>query len=53
LTETQEVYPSVTFGYDIASRLITINNGNATISRTYLNDNLLKSETETAAPSGV
>ncbi len=39
--------PDVTFGYDIGSRLITINNANATISRTYFNDNLLNSETET------
>jgi RHS repeat-associated protein len=42
------VTPSVTFGYDIASRLTSIINANATISREYFNDNLLKSETETA-----
>ena len=40
--------PGVTFGYDAASRLTSIDNSNATISRTYFNDNLLKSETETA-----
>lgn len=40
--------PSVNFGYDIASRLTSINNANATISRSYFGDNLLKSETETA-----
>jgi RHS repeat-associated protein len=38
---------SVTFGYDVASRLTAINNANATISRTYFNDNLLNTETET------
>jgi RHS repeat-associated protein len=40
------VTPSVTFGYDAASRLTSANNANATISRAYFNDNLLKSETE-------
>ena len=38
---------SVTFGYDIASRLTSITNADATISRTYFNDNLLNTETET------
>ena len=43
------VTPTVTYGYDIASRLIDINNPpNATIHRAYWNDNLLTSETETA-----
>lgn len=40
--------PSVTLGYDVGSRLITINNASATISRTCFNDELLKSETQTA-----
>jgi RHS repeat-associated protein len=38
---------SVTFGYDVASRLTTVNNANAAISRSYYNDNLLYTETET------
>jgi RHS repeat-associated protein len=38
--------PSVSFGYDVASRLTSINNANANITRTYFNDNLLRSETE-------
>jgi YD repeat-containing protein len=38
--------PSVSFGYDAASRLININNANANITRAYYNDNLLRSETE-------
>jgi RHS repeat-associated protein len=40
------ITPSVTFGYDIGSRLITINNANATISRQYYDDDLLRVETE-------
>jgi len=40
--------PSVSLGYDIGSRLITINNANASISRVYWSDNSLRSETETA-----
>ena len=39
--------PRVDFGYDVASRLTTINNANASISRVYFNDNLPNSETET------
>src|SRR4029077_5436122 len=46
------ITPGATFGYDAASRLTGITNANAVISRTYFNDNLLKSETETA-PAGV
>jgi RHS repeat-associated protein len=42
--------PRVDFGYDVGSRLISINNANATISRSYFNDNLLRTETET--PTG-
>jgi RHS repeat-associated protein len=38
--------PSVSFGYDVASRLTSINNANANITRAYFNDNLLRSETE-------
>jgi RHS repeat-associated protein len=41
--------PRVDFGYDTASRLTTINNSNATISRAYWNDNSLGAETETPA----
>jgi RHS repeat-associated protein len=43
--------PTVTCGYDIASRTISIVNANATIARDYFNDNLLKSETTTYADS--
>jgi RHS repeat-associated protein len=39
--------PSVSFGYDVASHLTSVNNANANISRTYYNDNLLRAETET------
>ena len=35
------ITPSVTFRYDEASRLTEIDNANASISRTYYNDNLL------------
>jgi RHS repeat-associated protein len=42
--------PGATFGYDVASRLTTVNNANATISRGYYNDNSLFWETET--PTG-
>jgi RHS repeat-associated protein len=38
--------PSVSFGYDVASRLTSTNNANANITRAYFNDNLLLSETE-------
>jgi RHS repeat-associated protein len=41
------VTPSVSFGYDIGSRLTSINNANAAISRLYWADNLLRAETET------
>ncbi len=44
--------PRVDFGYDAASRLIEIDNANAAISRAYLNDNLLKSETENLTTVG-
>jgi hypothetical protein len=37
----------VGFGYDAGSRLTCITNANATISRSYWNHNLLKSETST------
>jgi len=39
--------PSVSFGYDAASRLTSIMNVNATITRSYYNDNTLHTETET------
>ena len=38
--------PRVDFSYDVASRLTEIDNVNATITRAYFNDNLLRSETE-------
>ncbi len=41
--------PTVTYGYDVASRPITINNANSNITRAYFNDNLLKSETQAVA----
>ena len=44
--------PRVDFGYDVGSRLTSITNANATISRTYFNDNLLNTETETITISG-
>jgi RHS repeat-associated protein len=44
--------PGVNFGYDAASRLISINNVNANISRAYFHDNLLRSETENILVSG-
>lgn len=40
--------PPVTLGYDVASRLTSINNANALIARNYFNDNLLRTETTTA-----
>jgi RHS repeat-associated protein len=40
--------PRVDFTYDVGSRLTDTNNPNATIHRVYWNDNLLRSETETA-----
>jgi len=39
--------PDVTTGYDAASRITSITNSNSTITRTYYNDNLPKSETNT------
>ena len=38
--------PSVSFGYDAASRLTSVNNANATITSAYFNDSLLRLETE-------
>lgn len=38
--------PNVSFGYDAANRVTSIVNVNAVISRTYFDDNLLKTETE-------
>lgn len=43
--------PSVSYGYDVASRMTKSVNANATIARTYFNDNLLNSETSTYADS--
>jgi hypothetical protein len=39
--------PTVTYGYDVASRVTNITNANATISRLLLNDGLLNTETTT------
>src|SRR6266487_2832321 len=44
------ITPSLTFGYDAGLRLTSVTNANATISRVYWNDNLLRIETET--PTG-
>src|SRR5260370_3164324 len=41
--------PGITNTYNIASRLTSITNANATITRTYFNDNLLATETTTYA----
>jgi YD repeat-containing protein len=41
--------PRVDFGYDAASRLTSVNNANANITRTYYNDNLLDVETQAIA----
>jgi RHS repeat-associated protein len=41
--------PTVSFGYDDASRLTSVVDANATISRTYFDDNTLHSETTTYA----
>jgi RHS repeat-associated protein len=46
------ITPGVTFGYDAASRLTSINNVNANITRVYYNDNLLQSETESILSGG-
>jgi RHS repeat-associated protein len=43
----QGVTPTVNYGFDGANRLTSIANGNATVSRTYFDDNLLKTETTT------
>ena len=42
----------VTFGYDAASRLISVNNAKANITRVSYNDNLIQSETEQILLSG-
>ena len=44
--------PSVSFAYDAASRLTSINNANANITRLYYNDNLLYKETEQILVAG-
>jgi RHS repeat-associated protein len=41
------ITPSVSFGYDVASRVTDINNANATITRQYWGDDTLHIETET------
>jgi RHS repeat-associated protein len=43
---------SVSFTYDAASRLTEIDNANATISRSYYNDNLLHMETQSLSAIG-
>jgi RHS repeat-associated protein len=45
------ITPTVTATYDIGSRLTSVVNANATVSRTYFNDNLLNTETSTYADS--
>jgi YD repeat-containing protein len=44
--------PTVTFGYDVASRTTSIANANGTINRAYFNDNLLNIETTTYPDTG-
>ena len=48
----QGLTPNVSFGYDVASRLTSVNNANANITRAYYNDSLLRSETEQILVSG-
>src|SRR5256885_17237516 len=43
--------PTVSYGYDVASRLMNVSNANAAISRSLFNDGLLNSETDTYADS--
>ena len=45
--------PTVTFGYDIASRVTAINNANANVLHAYFNDGLLSSETTTITGDNV
>jgi RHS repeat-associated protein len=45
------ITPTVTLGYDVASRTTSITNANATITHAYFNDNLLNTETTTYADS--
>ena len=49
---TSGAAPSVDFGYDAASRVTSINNASANITRQYYNDNLLYKETEQILLSG-
>ena len=44
--------PSVSFGYDATSRLVTASNANANVTRAYYDDNLLQYETEQILVSG-
>jgi RHS repeat-associated protein len=48
-TWNDSLTPSVSFAYDAANRLTSVTNTNATVTRTYFNDNLLNTETETPA----
>jgi RHS repeat-associated protein len=41
--------PSVTIGYDVANRPVSVTNANAAITWSYFNDNLLNTETSTYA----
>jgi RHS repeat-associated protein len=49
VTWSDAVTPSVTYTYDVGSRKTSIVNANATIGYSYLNDNLLSTETTTYA----
>lgn len=40
--------PNVSFSYDVASHLMSVVNANATVARTYFNDNSIKTEIVTA-----
>lgn len=43
--------PTVTLGYDVISRVISVNNANANVSHVYFDDGLLNTETTTYADS--
>jgi RHS repeat-associated protein len=46
------ITPGVSFGYDEASRVVEIDNANAHVSRSYFNDDLLRTETQDLTPIG-
>ena len=46
---TPPLTPAVTFGYDVASRMVSATNANATTTWVYFNDDLVNTETSTYA----